>query len=193
MAYGEENNGSDNQDFPEDLYKKWTKSGGVGRFLTIRSWLEAGKIAIDIGETNSDGLKASTLVYANALEVATYLSAVTNGTATNIYKNEEYVYYGGGQKDGKTVSRLLKIAYWSTKDNVDKTAFAWKTGHFEGTTSDTGAVIPNMQKPLSVSSIKVNRQEMAVITKALDLALFNHASHTPSKQWLKEINGKNRG
>lgn len=194
------------KDYGTDLYKKWSKAGGTGRVLSIRPWLEAGKISIDIGETVEAGgkarMKGHTLVWTNILGLATYLSAVRDGRGAQLYPAnakagvptpEGFVYYGGGKIEGKPVSRILKIHHWQSGDNnFDDAAFVWKCGHFSARTSSTGAYIPDMSKVLSINSIKVTRTEMAEIAYSVNLALINHASRTETKTWLKELTGKNR-
>lgn len=191
----------ENKEFADDLYKKWTKSKGLGRFLTVRGWLESGKISVDIGETGDGGLKKHTQVWANAVSLATYLDAVRLGRAAELYPAagggntpESFVYYGGGSQDGRPISRVLKISYWTAgKDSPpDPTSFAWKTGHFAARKSDTGAFIPDMSKPLSINLIKMTRAEMAEMATILQLALVNHASNTEPKQWITQITGKRK-
>lgn len=184
------------------LWKKWTVYQNVGRFLTIRPWLEAAKVSIDIGETEGGGtLKGHTQSWANILELTTYLQAVKDGHADLLYPanpktgantKEGYAYFGGATIDGQPVSRVLKIHHWPVKDAYDSSAFIWKCGHFRANKSQTGAFIPNMKEPLSQHSIKVSRQEMAVLATALQMAMINHAANTPSNQWLEEISGRKR-
>lgn len=173
------------EEFSQDLYKHWFKFGERSGFLALRPWLETLKISVDIGDLTGGSLKQNTLVWANIVELSTYLTAVRNGTAAKLYpKNDKagaptdegFVYYGGGSVNGKAVSRVLKIHLWETKDgSVDQDGFAWKTGHFEGTKSDTGAYIPNLSKPLSINMIKIPRQKMSEIAFRVELCLIGHA------------------
>jgi hypothetical protein len=182
------------------LWKKWSMSGGVGRFLTVRPWLAASKVAIDIGETGAEGLKGHTLAWANTLSLTTYLEAVKNGRAKDLYPPEQgmplegYAYFGGAMMDNQPVSRILKIHYWPTgKDSFDDRAFIWKTGHFNARKSNTCAFIPmDMKSALSFHSIKVNRREMAELATAMNLAMINHASTTLGDDWLEQISGRRK-
>jgi hypothetical protein len=184
------------------LWKKWTVFQGVGRFLTIRPWLEAAKVAIDIGETGDGGtLKGNTLAWANIVDLATYLQAVRDGRGDLLYPanaktgantKEGFSYFGGATVDGQPISRVLKIHHWPVKDAYDSTAFMWKCGHFKASKSQTGAFIPNMKEPLSNHAIKVSRLEMATLANVLHLALVNHAANTPSNEWLEQISGRKK-
>lgn len=192
-------------DFAPDLYKKWSMAKGTGRFIAIRPWVGGGKVSIDIGETSDNKAKSSTLVWTNIVSLATYLKAVRDGRGVELYpansktgvpSPEGFVYYGGGNgKDGKPVSRVLKIHHWQSGETFDTASFVWKCGHFAARKSSTGAFIPDMSKSLSVNSIKVTRVEMAEMSYALDLALINHASgasESEQKTWTRQITGKDR-
>jgi hypothetical protein len=185
------------QDFGTDLYKKWFKSGDRSGFLSLRPWLEAGKISVDIGELKGKQLVSHTQVWANVVDLAAYLKAVTEGTAKVLYPANEkqgvqtaegFTYYGGGSMDGKIVSRILKVNYWQNSDNsYDERSFAWKTGHFAGRESGTGAIIPNMKECLSMNMIKLSRQDMAAANLRLQLTLSGHAARNEDwYQWAKK-------
>jgi hypothetical protein len=185
------------------LWKKWSVFGGKGRFLTIRPWSEAAKVAVDIGETGEgSSLLGHSLVWANMLQLAAYLQAVSNGRAEAIYKmnpkagvptNEGFSHYGGANIEGQPVSRILKVHHWQQeKDKYDPSAFVWKCGHFKARKSSTGAFIPDMRAPISIHSIKVSRQEMNELALALSLALTNHAARTETIKWLEEISGRTK-
>lgn len=185
------------QDFGSDLYKKWFKAGERSGFLSLRPWLETGKISIDIGELKGKQLVSNTQVWANVVDLAAYLKSVTEGTAKTLYPanakagvqtDEGFTYYGGGTMDGKIVSRILKVHYWQNRDEgYDSTAFAWKTGHFVGKKSATGAVIPDMSSCLSMDMIKLSRQDMAAANLRLQLTLAGHAARNEDwYQWTKK-------
>lgn len=170
------------QQFDDDVFKKWFRTKDRSGFLSMRTWLEAGKVSIDIGETNQSGSINNTQVWTNAIELAVYLKAVRDNIATSLFPGdnklqpETFTYYGGGQHDGRPISRILKVEYWSTT-NADRTktynesAFAWKGGHFEARKTESGAFIPDMSKSISRNSIKISRLEMAEMSYRLDLAL----------------------
>jgi hypothetical protein len=183
------------------LWKKWSVSGGVGRFLTVRPWIAAGKVAADIGETEGGGpLKGHTLAWANTLQLTTFLTAVRDGRGTVLYKAtakepaENYAYFGGAMIEGQPVSRILKIHHWPLKDGkFDDTAFIWKCGHFKADKSKTGAFIPkDMKNPISFHSIKVNRLEMAELATAMHMVMVNHAANTTPNDWLEQVSGRKR-
>lgn len=186
--------------FEDDVYKKWFRTKDRSGFLAIRGWLDAGKISVDVGELGNDGLKGNTQVWANAIDLAVYLRAVYHDKATALYPSqrntspEAFVYYGGGQIDGKPVSRILKIEHWSTgsgdKKSYDASAFAWKCGHFAARKTESGAFIPDMSKSLSQNSIKVSRVEMAEISYRIDLALAAFASQEDDA--FRALNGNKR-
>jgi len=161
------------EQFEDDIYKKWFKTKSKSGFLAVRTWLDAGKVSIDIGETGGEGLRGNTQVWTNAIELVVYLRALYDGNATRLYENETFTYYGGGQVNGQPVSRILKIAHWSKEDT---TAFAWKCGHFEARKADSGAFIPDMNKNLSLNLIKMTRKEMAEIYYRLDLDIQSYAA-----------------
>lgn len=199
---------AEKQEFKDTtVWKKWSVSGSVGRFLSVRPWVEAAKVAIDIGETggNGDGgpaLAGHTLVWANLAQLSAYLGAVSLGRGEVIYPADDrqgiptaegFAHYGGGNVDGNAVSRILKVHHWGTKDKgYDNSAFVWKCGHFVARVSKTGAFIPDMRKCLSFHSIKVSRREMHELGTVVGLTLTNHASRTETIQWLEEISGRRR-
>lgn len=193
----EHQTGTAEQDFGTDLYKKWFKSGDRSGFLSLRPWLDVGKIAVDIGELKGKQLVSNTQVWANIVDLAAYLKAVTEGVAKTLYPANErggvptaegFTYYGGGRMEGKVVSRILKIHYWENKDETyDERGFAWKTGHFAGRESDTGAIIPDMKSCLSMNMIKMSRQDMAAANLRLQLTLAGHAARNEDwYQWTKK-------
>jgi hypothetical protein len=182
------------EDFGPDLYKKWFKTGDRSGFLSLRPWLEAGKIAIDIGELRNNTLTSHTMVWANIVELAAYVRAVASGNGVALYPkyekqgrdtDEGFGYYGGSQMEGRPVSRIIKVHHWVTDYDSegnpikwDSRNFAWKTGHFEGTITATGAFIPKASKPISTNMIQVARRDMGEIALRLDLTLLGHAART---------------
>lgn len=187
-------------DFEDDVYKKWFRTKDRSGFLAIRTWLDAGKISVDVGELGQEGLKGNTQVWANAIDLALYTRAVYDDRATALFPSqrntspETFVYYGGGQIDGKPVSRILKIEHWSTgsgdSKSYDASAFAWKCGHFAARKTDSGAFIPDMSKGLSQNSIKVSRLEMAEISYRLNVAINAFAARTDDA--FRALNGNKR-
>ncbi|HJS83779.1 MAG TPA: hypothetical protein VJ742_13200 [Nitrososphaera sp.] len=191
----------DERTYESELWKKWTKAGGISRFLALRFWRTAGKFSIDIGESGDDGLRGSTKVFANAVSLATFLKAVQSGQHLELYPEDEraklpagaYMYYGGTQVGGKDISRILKIVHWQVGGTPDPNSFAWKAGHFPARRPTTGAYIPDLSNPLSQHSIKVTRTDMAELSTLLNLALVQHAASTrDAETWVKEITGKSR-
>lgn len=179
------------------LYKKYFKSRSAEGFLTIKPWFEALKVSIDIGAVRNGQLASSTLAYMNAIELATYLQAVVNNNAERLYPsneraglptNEGLIVYGGGQADGKTVARIIKIHRWTTSDNQegDPNFFAWKAGSFVGRRTGTGAVTPDMSQPITQDLIKISRREMAEISYRLNLALSGHVARVGEQLWIKK-------
>lgn len=190
------------EEWAGELYKVWKKVGTIGRFLTIAPWMEAGKVSIDIGETGEGGLKSNTKCFASLLSLTTYLQAVCDNQAAQLYPaddkkgvptQEGFVAYGGANTPQGPVARLVKIHYWGTGEKTyDARAFAWKTGCFKAKTSTSGAFIADMSQVLSINSIKVSRVEMAEMALVLQLALVNHAAHAPFNQWIRQLHGKDR-
>lgn len=194
---------AEHKDFKDTtIWKKWSVSAGVKRFISIRPWMEAAKVAVDIGEASGEGLKGSTIVWADLLDLGSYLGAISMGRGEAIYPADDrqgiptpegFAKYGGGNIDGNAVSRILKVHHWGTKDKgYDNSAFVWKCGHFVARVSKTGAFIPDMSKCLSFHSIKVSRREMHELGTVLGLALQHHATRTETIQWLEEISGRRR-
>jgi len=186
------------KNYEDDIYKKWFRTKSKSGFLSIRGALNIGKVAIDIGETGSDSLKSSTMVYANAVDLAVFLRAVTEGRGKDLFpKNrdspspEGFTHYGGSKNDGKVISRLFKIHHWQTgsgdNKSFDSSAFVWKCGHFEGRETDSGAFVPDMSKALGANLIKVSRREMATISYRLDLAIQAFAARTEDP--FRSLNG----
>lgn len=174
---------SGTKDFKKDLYKKF----GRDRFCSIRPWIEANKIVVDIGQFDPDSgkLKSASNAFLDIVKFGTYLRAVTNCVAMNIYRkdsrmqvetDEGVTFFGGGQIDGRPVSRIFKAQYWKTGDSFDPSAFMWKIGHFEGTEQGKGIIAPNFKAPLSVDSIKMTRIEIAEISYSIDMFLTGHVA-----------------
>lgn len=171
----------DDGEFPDSVYKKWYRAKNRSGFLSLDTWLEAGKVSVDIGEVTQ--ATSNTKVWCDAVEFATYLRAVATGNAKELYPArsglstpEGFVYYGGGEVEGRKVSRILKVVYWGGQDNYDSSAFNYKAGHFAATVNDQGAYIPNMKEPLSVNMIKVSRAEVAQMSYRLDIAIQRFAN-----------------
>lgn len=184
---------ADDKKWDPDIFKKFWRTKSAGGFITIRSWFEAGKLSVDIGETSPEGgLLGNTLVWTPVFPFATYLRAISNGTAVNMYRSsddspETFIYYGGSNTTDGPVSRILKVGYWPG-DNSGR-AFQFKTGHFKARESNTGAFLPDMKSPLSTHSIKVSRTEIAEISYVVDLAIEAFTTHD---NWLSHLNGKER-
>ncbi len=183
----EDPNKNEKKEYDSPLYKKWFRSKTQSGFLSIRPWFVGMKFNIDIGKTSSDGkLESSTSCFADAVDFAAYLKSIVTGNGTLNYPANErigtttpesFVSYGGAIINNQPVSRILKIQYWTSNDNVDVSAFVWKSGHFKARKSDSGAFIPDMKSPISVDSIKVSRQEMVSISYLLDLCLQSHVTN----------------
>jgi hypothetical protein len=181
--------GNDEKKFSKEFYKYWFSFKGRGGFLGLNPWLETNKIGIDVGslaeKNGKTALESNTMLWTNTLDLYAYLTAIREGTAESLYPAndragtgpESYVYYGGGVMEGKVVSRILKVVYWQDKNgNDDKTAFAWKAGHFEGSKGPTGAIVPNMSKALSMNQIKIPRLEMVKMQQRLEITLNAYAT-----------------
>jgi hypothetical protein len=183
------------KNYSQDLYKKWFRSKTQNGFLSIKPWMEALKLKIDIGKTSPDGkLISSTNVFVDTVDFAAYLKAIVSGTAKEIYTPndrmglpslESFASYGGAKLDGKPVSRIFKAHYWTNGEEFDQTCFVWKCGHFNARVSDTGAFIPDMKNPLSVDFIKVTRQDISSISYIVDLAMNSYVSQ--NKIWMNNI------
>lgn len=187
------------REFGADLYKKFYRGRAGGGFLTLRPWMEAGKVSIDVGAVTAEGkLRSSTVVWANLIDLAVYLRSVTTGVGARLYPvnaraglptEEAFASYGGDA--AKAVARVLKIHHWESGPGVfNDGAFAWKTGHFKGKVTATGAIIPDMAAVLSRDMIQVSRTEMATISYRVDLAISAYAASTP--EWMEHFNGKRR-
>lgn len=176
-----------NQEYENDLYKKWFRSKNQSGFLAIRPWYQALKLKIDIGKTSSDGkLLSSTNVFVDAIDLAAYLRSIVVGTAENNYPpnpkmgvptSEGFVSYGGAVVDNKPISRIFKAHHWQSNDEYDPTSFVWKCGHFAARKSDSGAFIPDMKQMISADLIKVTRQDVCSISYLVDLALNSYTAN----------------
>lgn len=175
--------------FEGDLYKKFFKAGASAGFISIKPWLAAGRVSVDIGKLTSESkLLSSTIVWVNAVELAVFLQAVVN-RRVDLYDGS-FSKYGGSSKDGQVIARVLKIAPWQKeviKPDGSCKAWGWRTGHFQGTLTATGAIKPNLQEPISQDLIRVTDVEMAEIAYRLDLANYSQLTH---EDWLTRVNGK---
>lgn len=183
---------NDDKKYTTELYKYWFSYNGRGGFCSLTPWLEAGKISIDVGSLKeSNGktqLEGHTQLWCNTLDLYAFLAAVANDTAPRYYpaqpkagngmdNPECFIYYGGGMMDNKVVSRILKIHYWQDKNGTaTPDAFAWKTGHYQGTRNATGAIMPDMSKGISQNLIKIPRLEMVKMYHRLHFTIQAHAT-----------------
>lgn len=182
-----ENSDSTKKEYDPPLYKKWFRSKTQSGFLSIKPWFAGLKFNVDIGKTSAAGkLESSTACFVDAVDFAAYLKSIANGTAAINYPAssrlgtthpESFVSYGGAVINNQPVSRILKIQYWTSNDQVDTSSFIWKNGHFKARKSESGAFIPDMKSPISVDSIKVTRQEIASISYLLDLSLISNVTN----------------
>jgi len=194
-------NESTDEQYEDDIFKKWFKTGQKSGFLALNGWLDAGKVSVDIGEIGQGELKSSTKVWTNAIDLSVYLKAVYEGKGKTLYPaykeaptDESFIYYGGGKMDGKPVGRVLKVHHWQTgsgdNKSYDSRAFVWKSGHFPAKQTDSGAFIPDMNNPISTNLIKVSRLEMAQMHYRLNLAIQEFASS--NTDFLRALNGNKR-
>ena len=142
------------------LHKIWRK----GRFASFGYWAQGNKITIDIGEFGPDNkLTSATKCYVDVKTFFTYIEAEHNSRVLNLYpkfdKEGFSVFGGSGQ-----VARIFKSAYWQNKDgSPDTYSRVFKCGHFKGTPGPTGAVIADTTQVLSLSSIKISKEDIAQI------------------------------
>lgn len=174
--------------YEKELYKKWFKAAGQAGFLSISPWNSAGKFTIDIGKVDPNGsaVLSNTKCYIDWVKLAAYLNSIVTGTAGTFYPSnndapspESLVVYGG--KTNPAVARVFKSHYWgATKDSKPSydfsSAFVWKCGEFEGKVTDTGAITPIYDKPISANMIKVTRQEINEIAYRVNLYLSGYAA-----------------
>lgn len=180
--------------FEPEIYKKFWRTKTAGGFLAIRSWFDAGKLSLDIGETAPEGgLVSNTIVWTPVVPFATYLRAITTNTARTLYPAtgtaapETFLYFGGSNTEQGPVSRIIKVAYWSGATTGE--AFEFKAGHFKAQESSSGAFLPDMKSPLSQNKIKILRREMAEMSYILDLTV---QAYTSKENWLSHLHGKER-
>ena len=160
-----------------EFYKKWFKTSTQAGFISLSTWLDAGKVVVDIGKLGGDSkVSSSTKCFVDAFDLITYLHCVVHGTSTELFPKrsqcpspESFVSFGGSG----TISRVFKIHYWGAKTDSDgdPKGFAWKCGHFEGKVSATGAIEPNWSAQKSADMIKVTRLEMHTMYHKLNYAL----------------------
>lgn len=143
------------------IHKIWRK----GRFASFNYWEQANKISIDIGEFSDGKLIGATKCYVDLLPFYTYLDAEHHDRLKTVYPkfdSEGFAVYGGNAK----VARVFKSHWWMNGQNTDLSSRVFKCGHFEAKVSGTGAIIPDMSKPLSMTSIKISMEEIAHVYHA---------------------------
>lgn len=161
---------------PKDTFKKWSQLNGVQRFTSVRAWPEANKAVIDIGYLEKNVMKSHTEVYVDLIAFTTYLRAIENNTAAELYKDEKFSSYGGAERDGKVISRVFVCEYW---DKDSKQAFRLKTGHLVGQKTATGAYMPKSPNEiLSSDSMKLTRTDLHEISYRLQLAIDAYVNQT---------------
>ncbi len=169
----------------EEIYKIWSRTKEVSRFLSVKYFAQGKKFIIDIGVTDngSGKLKSSTFVFVDAVILLSYIRAINRGTAPNIYRAsdnpkdqlpcpESIIVFGGGIVEGKPIARVFKTHYWQSGGSYDPTAFAWKCAHFTAKQSSSGAFIQADSTPISNDSIKMTRKQIAEMEILLEAALM---------------------
>ena len=180
------------------FYKEWFKSGTNAGFIGMTPWLESeesqsiNKIIIDIGKLDpNNNVTSNTKFYLKTVELAVYMRSVVAQTAeqfypkrSGVYSPESFISYGG-TASAEPVARVFKIEWWgSNKDSAgDNKAFAFKCGHFKGKVSNTGAIEPDFNSPISNNMIRRTRLEVNKMSYLLDLILYSHVAH--NKNWYK--------
>lgn len=164
------------------LYKKWFKLKDKGGFLSISPWTSGGKWVIDIGSVDASNKPISnTKCFVDSNKFNAYLNAVIIGRGEVVYPArpglatpESFVAYGGSERNGDIVSRVFKVHWWGDDTTNNPHAFAWKSGHFKGNKTSTGAITPDLKSPISINMIKVTLEEMHEINTIL--STYNTAS-----------------
>lgn len=137
------------------IHKIWRK----GRFASFSYWAGGNKIIVDIGSFGDSGLTENTACFVDVLPFYTYLCAEHEDRLQTVfpkYDQQGFAIFGGKAP----VGRVFKSHWWQAGQEYDYAARVFKCGHFEATAGANGAVIPNMQKPISMSSVKISMEEM---------------------------------
>jgi hypothetical protein len=187
----EQKDTDEKQKYTEPIYKKWFRTKDKAGFISITPWFDneqdITKLIIDIGEANpqTKQLLSSTNFFVDGFKLGSFLHSVSHGTGTMNFPikkkkindewqndpdnrtNESISFYGGSGN----VARVFRIHHWETKDGHDSSSFVFKTGHFKGNTSSTGAIIPIMSEPISANLIKMTRPEIAELSYIIDIEL----------------------
>jgi hypothetical protein len=148
------------------LYKKWHRAG----FISVGYWPHADRFFIEIGslDRSTGKLNSATKCFVPVTQFLAYLHAEVHGTMPIIFPDS---FYGGSTVDGRSVSRVFKLAYWTSQGQPDSTARAFKCGHFEGIRTDSGAIKPDLKKMISMDLIKMTLAEIADLYQTLTLAV----------------------
>lgn len=138
------------------LHKIWRK----GRFASFNYWSGGNKIIVDIGSFGNDGkLTENTQCFVDVLPFYTYLCAEHEDRLQTVFP--KFDQQGFAMFGGKVpVARVFKSHWWQAGQDYDYSSRVFKCGHFEGSSGANGAIVPNMSKPLSMSSIKMSMEEL---------------------------------
>lgn len=159
----------------ETIFKRWHRTG----FISIGYWAKANRITVEIGAMDDNGdLKNATKCFLDAFKFLAYLRAETSNNLLHVYpKYEEsgpkggFISFGGGNtRDHGLVSRVFKVTYWQNGQEIDKSARAFKCGHFKGLPSSQGAVNPDYKSPISQNSMKISMEMIAEMYEAVSSA-----------------------
>lgn len=179
---------SDFQD--TEIFKKWSNVGGVRRFCSIRTFLGAGKLGVDVGQATDSGV-AATLCWTDAVDLSAFLKAIVSGGSI-VYPDNEFMSFGGTYVDGKPVSRLLKIAPWMKgEERASDGSMMVKTGHFEATVGSAGAFVPNYNNLISQHMVKITPTEFQRMQYMVELAILRHTIAAGDNAFV-QLNGQNR-
>jgi hypothetical protein len=171
----------------ETIFKRWHRTG----FISIGYWAKANRITIEIGALDDNGiLRNATKCFLEAPKFLAYLRAEITDNLFHVYpkyeepgKNGGFVSFGSRKtREHGDVSRVFKSTYWLSGKEVDKSARAFKCGHFKGTPNAQGAVNPDYQQPISQNSMKISLEVLAEMYEAVSTACL-------IKNMMHHING----
>lgn len=170
----------------DEIWKKWVKSKDTSRFFGVRPWLQGSKFSLDIGLVNGSKLTGHATAFVGMIEFVTTLEQLLANYDRNLNfksNSSSFKIYGGGNVDGKLVSRVISIAPFFTEGSGDaNSALQFRITHLAGQKTSTGAIMPKQPNEIIADySIKVTAMELRQMLLCCKLYLFG--SYVKNEEW----------
>ena len=171
----------DNQNpqyFMPEIYKQWHKRG----FLSVRYWPHAEKVQVEIGTIDPNSYKTLSVskCFIGAYEFLTYTHAETYNQIDRIFPDfatkDWQVFRGNVGEDGP-ISRVFTAGYWKPNKDAapDPTRRSFRCANYVGKPTNSGAMMPIYDKPISFNMIQMTFAQIAELHHRLNVFVNAYA------------------